>query len=339
MIDRDQHLHRPVDQDASHQAVDRQWREISEHLLGAEGDRQVVVVEHLLRAAIEETPEAQQHMLQAMATIGDGIGRIDESPAQHGAHRRGMVEVLGTDGEIVAVTKERGPPAPVPRALPVFERLAALRMNQLIGPQIRHQPGRPIGLEMIQGRRRKQSAEYMIDEQIVLNSPALPIAGRHGEQFADPRLVCLVALGAADIRPTAHAVSPDLPQFVDARVFPGLPAIVADEHRLARPLDGLLRRQHDRRRGTIVTWPDQLIARQGRRQRDGDRIPLGKRLAGDDKARRGKPQAVAACRHGPLVDIAGNPVARIIGLDLAHKKTALLERPQAHGRLLRQDIG
>ena len=99
--------------------------------------------------------------------------------------------------------------------------------------------------------------------------PALPIAGWYGEQFADPRLVCLVTLGAADIRPAAHTVSADLPQLVDACVFPGSSAIVADEHRLARPLDGLLCRQHDGRRGTIVAWPDQLIARQGGRQRDG----------------------------------------------------------------------
>ena len=59
MMDADKHLHGAVDQDAAHQPVDRRRRVVGEHLLRAERDRQVVVVEHLLRGAVQERPEAQ----------------------------------------------------------------------------------------------------------------------------------------------------------------------------------------------------------------------------------------------------------------------------------------
>lgn len=118
---------------------------------------------------------------------------------------------------------------------------------------------------MIQRGRRKQSAEYMMHEQIVLNSPTLPVAGRYGEQFSDAGLVGLVALGPAYLCPPAHTVTADPTQLLDALVFPDLAAIVSDAHRQARPFDGLFRRLHDGSHSTIVRRSIQIIARQRRR--------------------------------------------------------------------------
>ena len=156
MVDADQQLHGAIDQNAAHQPIDRRRREIGEHLLRAERNRQVVMVEHLLRAAVEEAPDAQQQVLEAVPAVADGVGRLDEGAAQQGAHRRGVVEVLGADREIVGAAKERRPPAPVPRALPILVGLGFEDGRNFRG-HIGHQPATPIGFQVIVDRRRQQS--------------------------------------------------------------------------------------------------------------------------------------------------------------------------------------
>ena len=178
MVDADQHLHGAVDQDAAHQAVDRLGREVGEHFLAAQRDRQIIVVEHLLRAAVEEAPEAQRQKLEAVAAVGHGVGRVDDRAAQQRAHRRRVVEVLRADGVIVATAEERCPPAPVVVALPIVDGVAALRMNEGARRQVGLQPRPPIGLHVVLHRRRQQVAEEVPDQQIVLDLPALPVARR-----------------------------------------------------------------------------------------------------------------------------------------------------------------
>ena len=74
------------------------------------------------------------------------LGDVDERAAQQGAHRRGVVEVLGADRVVVAAAEEGGATAPVACALPILLGLAALGMDEGFRGQVRHRPGAPIGL-------------------------------------------------------------------------------------------------------------------------------------------------------------------------------------------------
>lgn len=271
MVDAHQHLHGPVDQNSPHQTVDRLGRVVGKHLLGAERDRQIVGVEHFLRAAVEETPVAQQQRFQAMSAVGHRIGGVDDGAAQQGAHRRRVIEVLGADGEIVTAAKERGAPAPVEAALEVVDGVATLRMDEGTGRQFGLQPGLPVGLHVILDRRRQQIAEQVPDQQLVRDLPALPVAWRSRHRLAQQRLVVLVARLALDIGPAADAVAAYPLQLADALDLPGLAAFQTILDRTARVLDDFGRCRLHRRRARAVAGSQQGAARHPWRQGDHDR--------------------------------------------------------------------
>ena len=337
MVHADQHLDRTVDQDAAHQPVDRRGREVGEHLLVAERDRQVVGVEHLLRRAVLEAPEAQRQMLEPVPAVADRVGAVDHGAAQQGAHRGRVVEVLRADREVVAVAEERGATAPIVVALPVVDGVAALGMHERRGRQLGLQPGAPVVAHVVLHRRRQEIAEQVPDQEVVADLPAQPVARRQRQDIGQALAVGLVAGLAFDGGPAADAVAADAVQFGDARMLPAGPAVQAGGQRLHRPRHELRRRRQHRRRPRAVGRAA-LVAAGQRWQGDGDGAAAGQRAHRQQHARVGEAQAVTAGRHRPFVGIAGLAVARIVGLDLAQQEAVPVERQQPPAGLARQRV-
>ena len=175
-----------VADDPARQAVAEGGPVIGEDLLRAERDRIVVVVEHLLAAAVFETPEPQRHFLEPAAAVGLGVFGADHPPPQERAHRRGVVEVHRSHRLGPADAEEREEPAPVVRFLVPGEFLVAegIDGDRVVG-QVGIEPSRPVGLHVVLHGGRQGIAIEMPCEQVVLHAPAQPIPRRPREHRPD----------------------------------------------------------------------------------------------------------------------------------------------------------